>query len=214
MVVTSVAIPPLASWHWLTGRVNHRGAAPWRDSIPDPAAAHVAAVLFDRDGTLIEDVPYNGDPTRVRPRPGVADALARLRGAGVRTGVVTNQSGVARGLLSPDQVSAVNERVDALLGPFDTWQVCPHDDADGCTCRKPRPGMVQAASDALGVPARRCVVVGDTGADVSAAHAAGAVGILVPNDATLPSEIEGAPRVYDTVPDAVAALLEAVGATA
>jgi HAD superfamily hydrolase (TIGR01662 family) len=68
-------------------------------------------VLFDRDGTLIVDVPYNGDPARVVPMPGARAALDRLRAAGVRVGVVSNQSGIARGLLTRAQVEAVNARM-------------------------------------------------------------------------------------------------------
>ena len=70
--------------------------------------------------------------------------------------MVSNQSGLARGLITPAQLDAVNARVDALLGTFETWQVCPHGPEDGCACRKPAPGMVLAAAAALGVdPARR-----------------------------------------------------------
>ena len=110
-----------------------------------------AAVLFDRDGTLIVDVPYNGDPRRVEPMPGARAALDRLRAAGLRLGVVTNQSGLARGSFSDAQLTAVNRRVEELLGPFDTWQICPHDDSAGCRCRKPAPGLVTAAAAALGL---------------------------------------------------------------
>jgi histidinol-phosphate phosphatase family protein len=108
-----------------------------------------AAALFDRDGTLIEDVPYNGEPALVRPVPGTRETLDRLRSAGLRLGVVSNQSGVARGLLTPDQVRRVNARVEELLGPFDTWQYCPHGPDQGCACRKPAPGMILDAARAL-----------------------------------------------------------------
>lgn len=153
------------------------------------------AVLLDRDGTLILDVPYNGDPGRVVPMPGARAALDRLRAAGLRLGVVTNQSGLARGKFTAAQLATVNRRVEELLGPFDTWQVCPHDDAAGCGCRKPAPGLVAGAAAALGVPADRCVVVGDIGRDMTAAQAAGAAGVLVPTPVTLPGEIAAAPAV-------------------
>ena len=81
------------------------------------------AVLFDRDGTLVVDVPYNGDPALVEPMPGARAALERLRAAGLRIGVVTNQSGLARGRFTADQLDAVNRRVEELLGPFDDWQI-------------------------------------------------------------------------------------------
>jgi histidinol-phosphate phosphatase family protein len=153
------------------------------------------AVLIDRDGTLVLDVPYNGDPDRVVPMPRARAALDRLRAAGLRVGVLTNQSGLARGLLTRPQVDAVNARVEELLGPFDDWQVCPHDDGDGCRCRKPSPGMVHAAARNLGTSASRCVVIGDIGRDVVAAGAAGALAVLVPNEVTDPAEIAAAPVV-------------------
>jgi histidinol-phosphate phosphatase family protein len=155
----------------------------------------IRAVLFDRDGTLIQDVPYNGDPAKVRLMPGAHEALDSLRLRGIRTGVVTNQSGVGRGLLTVEQVRAVNRRVDDLLGRFSTWQFCPHRPDDGCSCRKPRPGLVLAACTALDVPPAQTIVVGDTAADVGAAAAAGALPVLVPNAVTLPGEIEDAPIV-------------------
>jgi D-glycero-D-manno-heptose 1,7-bisphosphate phosphatase len=81
--------------------------------------------------------------------------------------VVSNQSGVARGLIGPAALEAVNARVEELLGVFDTWAVCPHDERDRCACRKPAPGLVLRA-------------------------AAGARGILVPTAATARSEVEAA----------------------
>jgi len=153
----------------------------------------VAAVLLDRDGTLVHDVPYNGDPQQVRPLEGAAQALDRLRDAGLALAVITNQSGIARGLLTPDQVAAVNARVDALLGPFDSWQVCPHGTAEGCRCRKPAPGMVEAAAAELGVATSACVVIGDIGSDVQAAAAAGARSVLVPTPVTRGEEVAAAP---------------------
>ena len=78
------------------------------------------------------------------------------------------------------------------LGPFDNWQVCVHDDGDGCACRKPAPAMVLAAADALGVDAARCVMIGDTGGDVNAALSAGAEAVLVPTERTLRHEISDA----------------------
>ncbi|WP_327091877.1 HAD-IIIA family hydrolase [Nonomuraea sp. NBC_01738] len=151
-----------------------------------------AAVLFDRDGTLIKDVPGNGDPDRVEPMPGAADALSRLRRADVPVCVVSNQAGVARGLLSPDEMDRVNARVEELLGPFDAWAICVHDDGDGCACRKPEPGLVIRAAAILDVSPRDCLLVGDLGKDMDAARAAGARGILVPTGATRRAEIDRA----------------------
>lgn len=166
-----------------------------------------SAVLFDRDDTLIADVPYNGDPDKVRPLPGVADALGRLRRLGIPLGVVSNQSGVGRGLLTMGQVGAVNDRVSRLLGPFDVWAFCPHTDEDACACRKPAPGLVTTAAHHLGVIPSEVVVIGDIGADMLAAKAAGAEGILVPTGRTRQEEIDAAPRVAANLSDAVSLAL-------
>ncbi|MFI7442547.1 D-glycero-alpha-D-manno-heptose-1,7-bisphosphate 7-phosphatase [Nonomuraea indica] len=172
------------------------------------------AVLFDRDGTLIRDVPYNGDPDRVEIMPGAAEALARLRRADVPVAVVTNQSGVAKGLISPDDMDQVNARVEELLGPFDAWAICVHDDADGCTCRKPAPGLVIRAAAVLDVSPRDCVVVGDIGRDMEAARAAGARGILVPTEVTRPEEVAQAPEVAADLTDVADRVLSELEAAA
>ncbi|MEV0734031.1 HAD-IIIA family hydrolase [Polymorphospora sp. NPDC050346] len=171
-------------------------------------------MLFDRDGTLVHDVPYNGDPDRVRPFDGAREALDRLRAAGLRLGVVTNQSGLARGHFTAADLARVNARIEELLGPFDTWQVCPHDepaaDAEvpaGCRCRKPAPGLVIDAARALGTVPGRCVVVGDIGRDMTAAGAAGAAGVLVPTPVTRPEEIAAAPSVAGDLRGAVDLIL-------
>lgn len=165
------------------------------------------AVLFDRDGTLVEDVPYNGAPERVAPMPGAGAALERLRQAGVAIGVITNQSGVARGLVTIGQVHAVNRRIEELIGPVDAWVVCPHAPEEGCGCRKPRPGMVLRAAARLGADPARCAVVGDIGSDIEAAEAAGARSVLVPTPQTLPSEVARAREVAPDLGSAVDRLL-------
>jgi D-glycero-D-manno-heptose 1,7-bisphosphate phosphatase len=135
--------------------------------------------------------------------PGALEAVSRLRRAEVPVAVVTNQSGVAKGLLSPDDMDQVNARVEELLGPFDAWAICVHDDGDGCTCRKPAPGLVIRAAAVLDVSPRDCVVVGDIGRDMEAARAAGARGILVPTQVTRPEEIEQAAEVAGDLTDVV-----------
>ncbi|MER7460846.1 HAD-IIIA family hydrolase [Micromonospora sp. NPDC126480] len=172
-----------------------------------PARRLFDAVLFDRDGTLVEDVPYNGDPEKVRPVPGARVALDGLRAAGLRLGVVTNQSGLAKGLFTPAQMAAVHARIEQLLGPFDAWLVCPHDDGDRCGCRKPAPGLVWDAARELGTVPRRCVLIGDIGRDVTAALAAGAQAVLVPTPVTRPEEVDAAPWVAADLPAAVAEIL-------
>jgi histidinol-phosphate phosphatase family protein len=156
------------------------------------ASARPAAVLFDRDGTLVVDVPYNGDPDLVQPVAGARAALDRLRAAGVPTALVSNQSGIARGLLTRTQVDAVNARLAELVGPLGPVFVCEHGPDDGCGCRKPAPGMVLAAAGALGVDPADCALVGDIGADVGAATAAGARAVLVPTPVTRVEEVDAA----------------------
>jgi histidinol-phosphate phosphatase family protein len=204
--------PPAAAADARPPGASTDAAPPRASTDAAPPRASAEAVLFDRDGTLIEDVPYLGDPGLVRPVPGADKVLDALRNAGMPIGVVSNQSGVARGLITEEQVAAVNARVAGLLGPFGTWQVCVHGEDDGCDCRKPRPGMVHRAARELGVDARRCVVIGDIGADVAAAEAAGARGILVPTERTLAEEVERARRAGNLAPDLDEAARLALGA--
>jgi histidinol-phosphate phosphatase family protein len=195
MAVTSAVLPFAAVWHRARGTWRHRGSKAW--------TGNVSAVLFDRDGTLIQDVPYNGDPDQVHPVPQAHEALRRLKRAGLAVGVITNQSGIGRDLITAEEVAAVNRRIDELLGPFDTWQVCPHSEADGCACRKPAAGLVLAAAADLGVPPSHVVVIGDIGSDVAAAEAAGARSVLVPNEKTRADEVRAARIVR---PDLLAAV--------
>jgi HAD superfamily hydrolase (TIGR01662 family) len=195
MLLTSAAIPLAATWHSVRGAFAHRRARPWR-GLPE-------AVLLDRDGTLVHDVPYNGDPVLVTPLPGARDALDRVRALGVRLGVVSNQSGVGSGRITVDQVESVNQRVVDLLGPFDVWRYCPHDRDEGCSCRKPAPGMVKDACDELDVDPSHVVMIGDIGTDVEAGRAAGTHTILVPTTTTRSGEVASADHVAPTLARAI-----------
>jgi histidinol-phosphate phosphatase family protein len=206
MLATSVLIPPAATAHRAAGELRARRLAADRARAPRPAPPP-AAVLLDRDGTLVVDVPYNGDPERVRAMPGARRALDRLRAAGVRLAVVSNQSGIARGIVTEAEVSAVNRRVEELLGPLGPWCVCPHGPDDGCSCRKPAPGLVLEAAARLGVAPERCAVVGDIGADVDAARAVGARGVLVPTSRTRREEVAAAPECAEDLEGAVDLLI-------
>ncbi len=210
MAATSAALPIAAAWHTARGVAGRRRALADRLRSPRPVLSGPApaAVLLDRDGTLVVDVPYNGDPALVTPTAGARDAVERLRRAGLPMAVISNQSGIARGLLGPGQVAAVNHRVEELLGTIGPWFVCPHGPGDGCACRKPHPGMVIDAARALGVSPTDCVVIGDIGADIEAAHRAGARAILVPTARTRAREIELAPTVAADLPTAVSMLLD------
>lgn len=202
MVATSVLIPPAAVGWWTVGRlrVALRPAG-------ERSRRLVEAVLFDRDGTLVEDVPYNGDPDRVALRPGAKDALDRLRRAGIPIGMVSNQSGVGVGAISLAQVHAVNRRVQELVGPITAIEICPHRADQGCSCRKPEPQMILRAANRLGTAPERCVVVGDIGSDMAAASAAGAWGVLVPTEVTRSEELVDAPHVASDLLHAVDMIL-------
>jgi D-glycero-D-manno-heptose 1,7-bisphosphate phosphatase len=147
-------------------------------------------VLFDRDETLVTDVPFNGDPEKVEIVPEARGLLDRLRAAGLQLAVVSNQSGVGRGYITMDQVEAVNRRVDELLGPFAGFFVCPHAPEDDCDCRKPKPKLILDAARALGVAPEACVVVGDRESDVAAARNAGAVPIKIDGPRSLAEAVE------------------------
>lgn len=163
----------------------------------------IEGVLFDRDETLIVDVPFNGDPDRVTVLPETRPLLDRLRAAGLRLAVVSNQSGVGRGYITLEQVDAVNQRVDELLGPFAGFFVCPHAPGDDCDCRKPKPKLILDAAKALGVTPAACAVVGDRQSDVLAARNAGAIPIKIDGPRDLAKAVDvilaGGPTVYRDV---------------
>ncbi len=136
-------------------------------------------MLFDRDGTIVVDVPYNGDPQLVAPVPRAKELLDELRAAGLKVGVLTNQSGIGRGMITEEEMRAVNARVDELLGPFDGWYICPHAPDDDCECRKPKPKLVLDAAHAWRMDPSEIVVVGDKTSDIDVARNANARGILI-----------------------------------
>lgn len=143
------------------------------------------AVFLDRDGTLIEDLPYLRDPALVRPLPGAAEAVALLNEAGYLAIVVTNQSGIARGLLSAEDYARTEHRVDELLAEhgarLDAHYFCPHlPEIDGpCDCRKPGPLLYRKAADRFGIDLGASWWVGDRLRDVEPAQLFGGRGILV-----------------------------------
>jgi histidinol-phosphate phosphatase family protein len=208
VLVTSVLIPPLAVAHRVRGELKVRFAG---RSDTHALPGRPRAVLFDRDGTLIENVPYLADPQRVRPMPGVRRTLNQLRRQGMAVGIVSNQSGVGQGLIGADQLAQVNARVESLLGPFDTWQICPHTPDALCSCRKPEPGLVTAAARELGLAPHECLMIGDIGSDVDAALAAGARAVLVPTRKTKIGEIDHAHLVAAVAPNVRSAVRRHVG---
>ncbi|MFG2133876.1 HAD-IIIA family hydrolase [Streptomyces sp. NPDC048751] len=167
----------------------------------------VRAVLFDRDGTLVENVPDNADPERVHPVAGARQALELLRHRGLATGFLTHQPGIERGTLTEADVRRVDARVDELLGPFDVRGVCPHGPDDGCHCRSPEPGLLLWAAGRVCTGPEGIVVISGRGADVEAARRVGAHGILVPAPHTPPRETTAAEHVAPDLLTAVRAVL-------
>ena len=147
------------------------------------------AVFFDRDGTLIEDLHYLRDPAGVRLLPGTADAVRRLNAAGYAAVVVTNQSGIARGLLTESEYQATARRLDALLAAegamLDGHYHCPHHPSlsGPCDCRKPGVLLYRRAAADLHLDPAASWWVGDRLRDVAAASALGGRGILVRSEA-------------------------------
>lgn len=143
------------------------------------------AIFLDRDGTLIEDRDYLADPGRVMLIPGTMGALTELRAAGYALVIVTNQSGIARGLYTESEYEAVTARLKRILQdagvPIDAIYHCPHHpDVDGpCPCRKPGTGMHEQAARELGLDVTASWYVGDKLSDVLPAEALGGRGILV-----------------------------------
>jgi histidinol-phosphate phosphatase family protein len=141
------------------------------------------AVFLDRDGTLIKERDYLSDPDGVELEDGAATALLDMQARGLALVLVTNQSGVGRGLFGPEALASVHRRLAELLARegvvLDGWYVCPHRPEDACGCRKPRPGLVAQAVRDLGVNPSTSFVVGDKMSDVLLAGAIGATGILV-----------------------------------
>jgi D-glycero-D-manno-heptose 1,7-bisphosphate phosphatase len=142
------------------------------------------AVFLDRDGVLNGLVVRNGRRTapfsidELQIVPGVPEALTALRAAGFQLIVVTNQPDVARGDAEKANVEAIHALMGARL-PLDEIRVCYHDDADGCACRKPKPGMIYAAAVEREIELSRSFLVGDRWRDIGAGRAAGCTTILV-----------------------------------
>jgi D-glycero-D-manno-heptose 1,7-bisphosphate phosphatase len=139
------------------------------------------AVFFDRDGTLMEEVHYCGDPARVKVYPGVPDALRKLKEAGFRTFVVTNQSGIGRGLITEEQYRAVEAELLRQIGHglLDESYFCPDAPGVPSTRRKPEPGMLLEAAAAFDIDLAGSYLIGDKSADIACGRRAGTSTILV-----------------------------------
>jgi D-glycero-D-manno-heptose 1,7-bisphosphate phosphatase len=139
------------------------------------------AVFFDRDGTLMEEVHYCGDPEKVAAMPGAAGALARLRASGFYNVIITNQSGIGRGYFTVEQFQAVQAELLRQLGgnAIDATYFCADHPDHPTPRRKPQPGMVHEAVADLGIDLARSFFVGDMATDIECGHHAGVRTILV-----------------------------------
>lgn len=146
-------------------------------------AGTTPVAFLDRDGTLIEERHYLSDPAGVVIERDVIPALHLLRQAGFALVMISNQSGIGRGLMTRDDVDRVNVRLEDLLAEggisLDGIYICPHAPEDDCDCRKPKTGLIEAARKVLSVDMTRSFVIGDKGADVLCAKACGLTGLLV-----------------------------------
>jgi D-glycero-D-manno-heptose 1,7-bisphosphate phosphatase len=190
----------------------------------DAMSATRPTVFVDKDGTLIEDLPYNVDPARIRLAPGARAGLRLLGAAGFPLVVVTNQSGVARGYFTETDLTAVARHLTAELAALGAsligFYFCPHlpdginEFAVECDCRKPEPGLIHRASRELGVGVAGSWFIGDTWMDVAAGRAAGCRTIMVGPEHRTAMDLAPDRRPDHAVPDLLAAARIIVAADA
>ncbi len=171
-------------------------------------------VFLDRDGTLNYDPGYLKVAADLKLLAGVGPALARLKEAGAKLVVVTNQSGVGRGMLTLKDLEAIHARLEGLLeqegAALDAIYFCPHHPDDGCRCRKPNVGMVERAVSELQLDLRRSYLIGDRERDIQLAHRVGAKGILI-TAKEMDQQVLDRLKVEQAMPEAVAeSMVEAV----
>lgn len=171
-----------------------------------------SAVFLDRDGVLVRNVLRDG--RQLAPRTlaefsfysDAAAGVARLRQAGFLTVVVTNQPDVGHGLISPETLAAMHQRLAAAM-PLDAILTCTHRQDEGCVCRKPRPGLLRRAADDFGIDLTRSWIVGDRASDIAAGQAAGCRTVLI--DHQTGDAVGGAPEVaFNDLAQAISYIVE------
>ena len=172
-----------------------------------------SAVFLDRDGTIMEDAHYIKSPDQVRLIPGAAAAVKRINDAGIPAIVVTNQSGIARGIFTVDDYEKVRARFESLLhdegAHIDASYYCPHlpSDPPVCGCRKPATEMFERAIADLELDPAGAAYIGDRWRDVVAAKKLGGRGIMLDSSETTPEDRQRAKRDgFETAPDLAAAV--------
>lgn len=178
------------------------------------------AVFLDKDGTLVRNVPFNADPTKIELENGAKEALKMLAGIGFELHVVSNQSGVGLGLFPESALRDVEARLRELMreagATLSGFYYCPHSPQMRCICRKPSPGMLKRAARERQLDLGASWMVGDILDDVEAGHRAGCRSILVDNGNETEWELGGIRQpdyhVRD-LPSAIRAIAESVGST-
>ncbi len=151
-------------------------------------------VFLDRDGTLVQDLGWNNDPSSINLLAGTCRALRKLKKAGALLVLITNQSAVARGICTEEDVQLFHDELNKRLmkdgAALDAIHYCPHHPSEGrgpctvlCECRKPAPGMILKACDDFNIAPTDCFVVGDSSSDTGAGRAAGCRTILIQKEA-------------------------------
>jgi D-glycero-D-manno-heptose 1,7-bisphosphate phosphatase len=171
------------------------------------------AFFLDRDGTINVDRVYINDARLIELIPGAAEAITKARRAGYKIVVITNQSGVGRGIIELSALDSINGRVDELLekeagAKVDRYEMCIHHPSEDCPCRKPKPFLVHQAARALDIDLARSVFVGDKFSDVATGHNSGCRhSILVRTGKGVDEEMQlkiGAPVKHEELPDFIA----------
>jgi len=191
------------------------GAGPTRYQVPAQPIDETAPVLFvDRDGVIIEDTDYISDPAAVVLIPGSAAAMKQAQQAGFRIVVVTNQSGIGRGYYSDRDFAAVQSRVDQLLADegvtLDAVYYCPHAPESACNCRKPRPGLLDAAATSFRWSSTTAWMIGDKLSDIRLGRQAGLRTYLVRTGQGSRAEDELTPDPCVVVVDDLAAAVSKI----
>jgi histidinol-phosphate phosphatase family protein len=160
-----------------------RTAAAWERTANKLRSRPSRAVFLDRDGTINLDPGYLSHPSQMQLIPGVGEALSKLQKAGFALIVVSNQSGVGRGIISAEALPKIHERLDELLAPHGAkisyYALCIHKPEDDCACRKPKTKLLEDGARALGVDISRSFMVGDKALDLQAGKNAGCKGSLL-----------------------------------
>jgi D-glycero-D-manno-heptose 1,7-bisphosphate phosphatase len=143
-------------------------------------------VILDRDGTLVIDRGYLSDPAGLEFEPGAVEGMKWLYSRGYRLVVITNQSGVGRGLFTIERVEAMNERLNVMVeeagAKLEGIYYCPHAPDDGCACRKPALGLMTRAASELDFDPKSAIMIGDKESDIEFGRRAGATTILIAAD--------------------------------